>query len=94
MLRLAAGDANVLSGRYLSVEEALKGALSRGIEKGNQFRHLELLARPRKIISETIQAPGQNDWQELERLFGRGKIQICDTLPTLTPADTYSTPGF
>ena len=54
MLRLAAGDANVLSGRNLSVEEVLKGALSKRLAKRSQFRHLELLARPRKIIPKVI----------------------------------------
>ena len=37
------------------------------------------------MITQSSQAPEQNDWQEFKPLFGGGKIKICDTLRAVTP---------
>jgi hypothetical protein len=37
------------------------------------------------VITQSSQAPQQNDWQEFKPLFGSGKVKICDTLRAVTP---------
>jgi hypothetical protein len=39
----------------------------------------------KKGSPDHYQAPEPNDWQEFKRLFGGGKIKICDTLRAATP---------